>query len=273
MVVDFNSCYHCWCSLHVVTLHGACFDKQQMPFESNAAVTVSSASVPRARLCLSHVSVPHARTFCIKCVSVGQRSLRHMQSAHALGGFSPRAWTSTSNTPAQMKVRGVTLKPGEKTELEVHASPKKRHALGISIGSLRGTTQVTWAARMWVWGVCVVLSVGWGVQVLIVRPYTQWCQDLFWILHYRLQHSARARPETILHRQRYRQREGTAESTAHLTELRLYFALISCFVCSTRLFPLWIGIYDFFHRFRLIRHLISTYAHIQDLNLTLRKQL
>lgn len=192
------------------------------------------------------VFVPHARTFCIKCVSVGQRSLRHMQSAHALGGFSPRAWTSTSNTPAQMKVRGVTLKPGEKTELEVHESPKKRHALGISIGSLRGTTQVTWAARMWVWGVCVVLSVGWGVQVLIVRPYTQWCQDFYWILHYRLQHSARARPETILHRQRYRQREGTAESTAHLTDLRLYFALISCFVCSTRLFSLWIGIYDIF---------------------------
>lgn len=204
----------------------------------------------------SHVSVLHALTFCIKCVSVGQRSLRHMQSAHARGGFSPRSRISTSNTPAQMKVRGVTLKQGEKTELEGHASPKEPHA--FSIGSLSGTTQVTWAGRMWVWEVWDVLSLGWGAQVLTVRPCTQSWQDLLWILHYRIQHGARARPETLLHRQRSRQWEGTAESSAHLTELGLYFAHLSpvlyalLFILPSVHPYLWL-----FHRFRPA-HLFDT---------------
>lgn len=141
-VVDLNSCYHCSCSIHVVTLHGACFDKQQMPFGSNAAVTVSSASGPRARLCLYHVSELRARTFCIKCVSVGQRSLRHMQRAHALGGFSPCARISTSDTSIQMKVHGVTLTQGGETELDVHTSPKGTTSILDRVPT-SGTTQVT----------------------------------------------------------------------------------------------------------------------------------
>lgn len=210
---------------------------------------MSSASVPRARLCLSHVSVPHARTFCIKCVSVGQRSLRHMQSAHALGGFSPRARINTSNTPAQMKVRGVTLKQGEKTELEGHASPKKPHA--FSIGSLSGITQVTWAGRMWVWGVCVVLSVGWGAQVLTVRPCTQIYSEFFTI-GYNTERVPDLRPyctgKDIGSEKELQKALRTWQSSGFI-----FYTLASCFVWTTGGFFMCIGIYDFFDIVHILR--------------------
>lgn len=227
-----------------------------MPLESNAAVTVSSASAPRARLCLSHVSVRHARTFCIKCVSVGQRSLRHMQSAHAPGGFSPRARISTSNTPAQMKVRGVTLKQGERTQIEGHASPKEPHA--FSIGSLSGTTQVTWVARMWVCevcvSVCVVLSVGQGGVLKFWQSVPLYTGGKISSEFFSIGYNTARVPDP---RRYYKDPDNEKDLQKSLSTwrssgsvLHTYLHLSTCFCmhCSC-LSPMCIGIYDFFTAF------------------------